>query len=477
MVQSLLDAWQALLEVHDIGWYLGIFWAIYIVGLGGWIVLQKREPVATLSWLLGLAVLPYIGFIVYWWLGPQRIKRHRLRRLRSRSNRLPDIAAGEDVVRELSRLGTATTGLPPTTAREVKVLVDGAAKYAALLEDIAAAKTSIDLEYYIYNPDRTGTAIRDALVERARAGVKVRLLLDAVGSSRCSRRFFEPLVDAGGQWSWFHPIRFGRIWRRPWTNLRTHRKIVVIDGAIAYTGGINITDEENERLRADAYRDLHVRLVGEVARCLHLVFVEDWSYATGQPPVLPVLPLDDTPAPHAVQVVSSGPDSHWEAIHRQHVSAIQTARQRVWLTTPYFVPGEAAMMALTSAALGGLDVRLLVPRKSDSRVVTLAARSYFDELLAAGVRVYEYGPRLLHSKTLLVDDHLVIIGTANFDHRSFRLNFEVSVLFHDAEVASELERIAEADLAHSPRVREDRPRPLWTVRLPEALARLVSPLL
>ena len=135
------------------------------------------------------------------------------------------------------------------------------------------------------------------------------------------------------------------------------------------------------------------------------------------------------------------------------------------------------MQALTSAALGGLDVRLLVPKVSDSRVVTLAARSYFDDLLAAGVRVYEYMPRLLHSKTLLIDDHLAIIGSANFDHRSFRLNFEVSLLFHDARLASELERVIELDLAHSPRVREDRPRPLWSVQMPEAIARLVSPLL
>jgi len=478
MPQSLSDAWLALLDLHDLRWILGVGWAIYIVGLGGWIVLQKREPVATLSWLFGLALLPYVGFIVYWWLGPQRIKRHRLRRMRSKTHRLPS-DSGEDVIaRELSRLGTATTGLPPTTAREVRMLVDGATKYAALLVDIATAQVSIDLEYYIFLPDRTGTAVRDALIERARAGVKVRLLLDAVGSGKCSRRFLDPLIAAGGEFAWFHPMRFGRIWRRPWLNLRTHRKIVVIDGRIAYTGGINITDEENELLRPDAYRDVHMRVVGEVARSLQVLFAEDWSYATGQPPVLtPALSVDDTPGAHAVQVVGSGPDSHWEAIHRMHVSAIHAARRRVWLTTPYFVPGEAAMMALTAAALAGLDVRLLVPRTSDSRVVTWAARSYFDELLAAGVRVYEYAPRLLHSKTLLVDDHLVIVGTANFDHRSFRLNFEVSLLFHDAQVAGELERTIETDLAHSPRVREDRPRPLWSVRLPEALARLVSPLL
>jgi cardiolipin synthase len=357
------------------------------------------------------------------------------------------------------------------------MLVDGAAKYTALLADIANARASIDMEYYIFLADNTGTAVRDALIERAQAGVKVRLLLDAVGSARCPRRFLAPLVEAGGEYAWFHPISFGKVWRRPWLNLRTHRKIVVIDGRIAFTGGINITDEENEALRADAYRDLHLRLEGEVARSLQVLFVEDWSYATGQPPVLPPAARDEGSASYAVQVVSSGPDSAWEAIHRMHVATIHAAQRRVWLTTPYFVPGEAARMALTSAALGGLDVRLLVPKRSDSIVVTYAARSYFDELLAAGVRIYEYGPRMLHTKSLLVDDHLVILGSANFDHRSFRLNFEVSLLFHDARVAGELERTIELDLAHSPRVRDDRPRPLLTVQLPEAVARLVSPLL
>jgi cardiolipin synthase len=476
MLQTLIDAWHALRHIPHIGLYLTLGWGAYLIGLGGWIVLQKREPVATLSWLFGLALLPYVGFIVYHYLGPQRIVRHRLRRARSKAAR-PAASGTMDVIeRELSQLGVATTGLPASTARDVRLLVDGAAKYTALLDDIAAARTSIDLEYYIFLADRTGTSVRDALIERARAGVHVRLLVDAVGSSKTPRRFFAPLVEAGGEFAWFHPMRFGRIWRRPWLNLRTHRKIVVIDGRIAYTGGINVTDEEDERLRPDAYRDLHVRLDGDVVRSLQVVFVEDWAYATGEAPVLPPPEPPET-GTFAVQVVSSGPDSSWEAIHRLHIAAINSAQRRVWLTTPYFVPGEAAMMALTSAALAGLDVRLLVPRRSDSVVVTYAARSYFDDLLAAGVRVYEYGPRLLHSKTLLIDDHVAVIGSANFDHRSFRLNFEVSLLFHDARVAGEVERMIELDLAHSPRVRDDRPRPLWRVRLPEALARLVSPLL
>jgi cardiolipin synthase len=460
---------------------LGVGWIAYLLWLGTWIVLQKREPVATISWLVSLAALPYVGFLVYLVFGPQKLKRHRLRRSRNRVDlpRAQEHADG-DVGEELARLGHATSHLPPSTATDVRLLQDGGATYEALLRDIGAARDHVHLEYYIYAPDRTGTMVLDALVERARAGVKVRLLLDALGSSRAKRRFFQPLLDAGGELAWFHPAHFGRIWTRTWINMRTHRKIVVIDGAIGYTGGINVTDEENDRLRPDAYRDLHMRITGDVVRALQLTFVEDWAYATRDrgfiSSVARAMP-PPAPGPVRAQVLVSGPDSSWEAIHRMYVSAIHAAKRRVWLTTPYFVPGEAAMMALTSAALGGLDVRVMVPKMSDSRPVTYAARSYFDELLAAKVKVYEYGPRMLHSKTLLVDDDFAMIGSANFDYRSFRLNFEVQMLFHDRGVAAGLERLVEAEFAHAPRVRDDRGRPLLAVRLPEALARLASPLL
>ena len=481
MFDGLHDHWRELQQVHHLGAFLTLGWIAYLLCMGGWIALQKRAPAATLGWVLGLAALPYVGFVVYYVFGPQRIKRQRLRRARTRVG-LPDaegVITSTNTI-ELGKLAQATTGLPETTATSVGLLIDGAATYDALLADVRQAQHHIHLEYYIYAADVTGTALRDALVERARAGVAVRLLLDAVGSSKCPSRFFTPLLDAGGELAWFHPMRFGRIWKRPWLNLRSHRKIVVIDGRVGFTGGINITDEENERVRNDAYRDLHVRLEGDVVRSLQLVFVEDWSYATGTRDFISSVAKAMPPAqagPIQAQVLTSGPDSPWEAIHRLHVGAINAARERLWLVTPYFVPGPEAMMALTSAALGGLDVRLLVPRVSDSRLVTLAARSYFDDLMAAGVKVYEYGPRMLHTKALLADDDVVIIGSANFDARSFRLNFEVSVLFRDTTIAADLNRLIEGEFASAPRVREHRPTGLLTVRLPEALARLMSPLL
>ena len=478
MLDTLAGFWEHLLSISHLGWYLVGFWLVYVVWLGLWIVLQKREPAATLSWLISLATLPYLGFLIYYFLGPQRIKRQRMRRGRVRVA-LPKPPAGTEPQKEaveLAKLGHVTTQLPPTTATCAELIVDGAAKYTQLLAALAEARDHIHLEYYIYEPDVTGTALRDALIERAKAGVKVRLLVDAVGSSKIDSRWVQPLLDAGGEFCWFHPVRWTRVWQRPWLNLRSHRKIVIIDGSIAFTGGINVTDDQDERLRADAYRDLHLRIEGDAVQLLQLVFIEDWAYATGKPP-LRMTEVPARPGKVATQVITSGPDAPWEPIHRLHVSAIHAASKRVWLMTPYFVPGEAARMALTSAALGGLDVRLLVPKLSDSRLVTMAARSYYDELLEAGVQVYEYGPRLLHSKALLCDDDLALIGTANFDHRSFRLNFEVQILFRDRGMTDTLARHIEAECATCTRVRHDRNRPLWTVRLPEALARLVSPVL
>ncbi len=327
----------------------------------------------------------------------------------------------------------------------------------------------MNLEYYIFEPDHAGTALRDALVERARAGVKVRLLLDAVGSSRVRRSFLRPLLDAGAEVEWFHPRQLLKPFKRPWLNLRTHRKLVVIDGTVAFTGGINITDDEDDSRNPDAYRDLHTRLTGHVVRSLQLVFLEDWIYASGQgmahfdrEDLFPSAgPAREDGAVQA-QVLVSGPDSSWEAIHRMHVAAIHEASRRVWLVTPYFVPGEAARMALTSAALGGLDTRLLVPRRSDSLFVTLAGRSYYDELLQAGVRIYEYGPRMLHTKAFIADDDTCIVGSANFDNRG---------------LTAELEAILAQEFERATPVLPDRHRPLWRQRLPEAFARLASPLL
>ena len=459
-------------------WLIGL-WVLYMPVMAAWIIMKKREPIATLSWVLSLAALPWVGLLIYHFLGPQRIVRQQRRRSMSRRSLEPvlpgDLVTSDDCA-TVSHLAQTITHFAPSSAVDVKLLVGGEATYAALHEAIAGAKHHLHLEYYIFEPDQTGTPLRDALVTKAREGVRVRLLLDAVGSAKLSKSFLAPLVDAGVEVSWFHPVKLRWIWR-PRINLRNHRKIVVVDGCVAFTGGINITDEENEAVNPKAFHDLHLRLEGSIVRWLQLAFLEDWHYATGtalRDEKLWPEPREGTMLAHALP---SGPDSVWESIHRVKVEAIHQADKRVWLVTPYFVPGEAARMALTSAAMRGLDVRVVVPARSDSILVSAAARSYYDELLASGVRVFEYQPRMLHSKALLVDDDTCVVGSANFDHRSFRLNFELSLLLHDRDLARELEQEMQATLAQCREVKSDDPPPPFLRRLADNAARLLSPVL
>ena len=470
----MVELWLAL-QPHFSLW-LALAWGAYLVWLAGWIVLQKREPVATLSWIMSLALLPVLGLLVYHLLGPTRIRRQRIRRHRARSlvderhyaARLAGPAGG------LSRLAQASSSFPPSSAERVQLLVGGACTFDAIVEAIEAARFHIHLEYYIFDADRTGARIRDALVARARAGVAVRLLVDAIGSAGLTNAFLAPLREAGAEVVYFHRFRLRRLWR-PRLNLRSHRKLVIVDGRVGFTGGINISDTENEAVRADAFHDLHLRLEGEAVRWLQLAFAEDWGYACGSAPKDAEQWPDFPVGPVRMQVLPAGPDMPWEPIHRVMVSALHGARERIWLATPYFVPGEAARMALTSAALRGVDVRLLVPAHSDSALVSAAARSYFDELVSAGVRVYEF-PAMLHSKALLVDASTCILGSSNFDNRSFRLNFELSVLIEAAGVAAALEAVLARDLERAVRVPENR-RPRLPAALAEATARLLSPLL
>ncbi|MEJ8856353.1 cardiolipin synthase [Variovorax robiniae] len=468
---------------------LSLAWSGYIAVLSVWIVMQKRAPVSTLGWILSLAFIPFGGFVIYYFLGPQRLRKQRIKRLRSRvsSYSTDDLARLGHVVqsappalRQMAALGTAACGLPVSSAKSVDLLSGGAQTFDAIFEAIAAARHHVHIEYYIFEPDHIGTALRDLLIRKAKEGVAVRLLLDALGSKRIGRKFMAPMLEAGIHVALFHDTRIGRR-LRPVTNYRTHRKIVVCDGLVGFTGGVNITDAEDRRTRPDAYHDVHVRIEGTAVRWLQITFIEDWTYATGEhlrqlhEKLVDLMP-EVEPGEIPVQIVTSGPDNSLEAIHRVHLSAINSSTHRAWLTTPYFVPGEPALMALTSAALRGVDVRVLVPRRSDSLIVSAAARSYFDELLAAGVKVWEYKERMLHSKTLVVDDNCAMVGTANFDNRSFRLNYEVMAVVYGPALLKPLAAQFETDLHSSSPVRSARRQAFWR-RLGDATARLFSPLL
>ena len=484
-----MEGLKQILAHEHLALALSLIWSTYILVVAVWILQQRQAPVATLSWLLSMAVLPVVGLGVYYLLGPRRLKRQRLRRLRSRRRSLArgnmqrlrkKAPAAPERLHQIARLVTASAHFPVSTADEVELLVGGAATFDDILDAIQTARHHIHLEYYIFEPDQTGLRILQALTQQAHAGVKVRLLLDALGSKNLGRTHWQALQQAGGEVALFHPTLARRL--RPVINFRSHRKIVVIDGILGYTGGVNITDEEDKRILPNAYHDVHVRLRGPVVGCLQTVFLEDWAYALDYRRhqistrdfnhLLPDLP----DGRQVVQIMASGPDSTTEAIHRVHVAAIQAAHQRLWLTTPYFVPTEAAMLALTSAALRGVDVRLMVPERSDSLLVTAAARSYFDELIVSGVKVFEYHASMLHSKTMLADDMLGIIGTANFDNRSFRLNYEVCAIAYGEHFAQKLELQFLEDMRYARRVLYGR-RQTFIQRLGDSIARLCSPLL
>ena len=456
-------------------------WAAYLLVLSIWIVLQKRSPLSTLSWILSLALLPLLGFVIYFFLGPQKIRRQRLRRERLRrqhaSQARGDQAAAADLPRRKRGLGDLmhkAIGTPVSSLDELRLLVGGEQKIDALIEAIEEAREHVHLEYYILEPGAVAERVIAALIAAAQRGVKVRLLLDAVGSARSGRRLLGPLRKAGGEIARFHPFR--AVLLRPLLNLRTHRKVVVIDGCIGFVGGINLCDQVDARSSDNAWHDYHLRLEGQAVGWLQALFAEDWLYATrANLPEADLYPVCER-GPVTAQVLASGPDSDSEAIHRAYIQAIHDSRQRVWLVTPYFVPGEAALMALSSAAMRGVDVRLLVPWRSDARLVDYAGRSYFDELLGRGVRIWQYRAGMLHAKALVVDEDLSIVGTANFDPRSFRLNFEVALAVYDAGFCARLAAQVEQDFERARQLRQPRGLGFFR-RLGEAVARLFSPIL
>lgn len=457
--------------------------AVYLPILIVTIILQKRSPVATLAWILALAFVPIGGLVLYFTIGPRRLHRKRMRHAKSRllvrgekptrlGARAHDLPWKDQVV----TLVTKSSGAPLTTCRDVTVLPSGTQCFDAICEAIAAAKHHVHVEYYIFEDDVTGRRVRDALIERANAGVKVRMLVDAVGSP-LRYPFLRPLRDARVEFARFNPLMFGSL--RPRINFRNHRKIVVVDGDVGFIGGINVGDEYDARVSgAQAYRDTHLRLRGSAVREIQLAFLEDWHYATEKSvdPEGLFAPHSDSEA-ELVQVIASGPDQDWEPIQKLFFAAIAASEKRVEITTPYFVPDEAITTALITAAMRGVEVEILLPQRSDSLIVTAAARSYYGELLRAGASIWEY-PRMIHAKTMVVDHKLGVVGSANMDNRSFRLNFEIGAAFYDRESIATLERVFADDKSKARHVTPKvRARLGFAERLGEATARLLSPVL
>ena len=472
---------------------LGWIWLITGIYLAIRIILQRRAPAATLAWIMALCLMPPVGLLIHHFFGPRKIKRQSMRRLHGQTllrahNDLSALKLNPlsppTAALQHSQLIQASCGLPPSSCESIELINGGGATLDALLQAIAQARCHVHLEYYIYDPDQTGTQLTHALIEALQRGVKVRLLVDAIGSAaflgRRGKALRGQFAAAGGELAVFHPAWLDR-WRLL-VNLRTHRKIVVCDGAVGFTGGINISDTENEHLfPSTAYRDTHMRLQGAAVRWLQYVFLHDWVYASGKHDFEEEILGCAQPGPYAVQIVASGPDGSGQAIHHSMVHAINIAQHRIWLTTPYFVPTEPALFALKNAALRGVEVIVLVPKRSDSFWVTMAARSYFEPLRQAGAQVYEYVGTMLHAKTLVVDDNYSLVGTANFDNRSFLLNFELAVALYSPSLTKQLADMFEQDLKKAQKARPAGGKTVWykkmAVSLCESLARLLSPLL
>jgi len=484
--------WKLILTIAYLAWAFAV-----IVGL----ILARRSSAATLAWTLALLALPYVGAAVYLFFGPRRLHRKKLRYARAR-RQIRQVAPGLDATdgavmgeairvryRQLARLATELGQPAPRRADEpVTVYIDGDDCYAAIEAAICAATDHVHLEYYLWEPGRAGDRLRDALAERARAGVKVRLLLDDVGSDGASDGYFATLTRAGGELAWFNPLRISRV-RPTLLNFRTHRKIVVVDGRIGFTGGMNVSDVQSSdgstssgthaKGSALEWRDTHMRIVGAPVGALQRVFLDDWAFAVGTCKVeaahFPASERD--PNGPSVQIIASGPDDSVFAIQQFKFAAIASSRHSLSITTPYLVPDEATLAAIKSAALRGVNVRLLVPKRGDSKLVTAAGRSYYDELVAAGVVLFEYGPAMLHAKTMVIDDTVAVVGTANLDNRSFRLNFEVIAVVYDAAAAGQLGAIFDRDLRSAVRYKPPTGKRPIGERLLFGVARLVSPLL
>lgn len=449
---------------------------------------------STLAWILFILLVPGVGAVAYFLLASPRIRTTRKRKrlageaVRAAIRRslgtqpLPaEVEEAAPLARSVLFLGTRLTGLPPRAGNRVELLLDSERAYASKSGAVEAATRSVWAEYYIVEDDATGRGFLASLAGRARAGCDVRLLYDAVGSSDIPEEGLRAIREAGGKAAAFLPVN---PLRKRWsTHLRNHRKLLVVDGEIGFTGGMNVGDEyaggsgSAGGVGSRPWHDAHLRVEGPAVFDLATVFAEDWTFASGER-----LVPDSIPLPRAsgsiVAILPSGPDQAANANAHTWFAALSGAAERCWITTPYFVPDEPTVRALANAAYRGVDVRVLVPAESDVPVAQAAGRFFYAPLLRSGVRVFEYQPAVLHAKTVVVDGSWALVGSANLDFRSFSLNFELGALVFDRPFAALLEERFVRDLDDSREVtRAEVERRGFADRARLGLARLLAPLL
>ncbi|HKB70032.1 MAG TPA: cardiolipin synthase [Thermoanaerobaculia bacterium] len=471
------------------------FWALLVYDLLvlaviALAIVRRRGFASTLAWIFAIIALPGAGVVAYLLLAnphvarTRRAKRRATLKVRQRRGRGASGAAGEGRLtpaeRSVLRLAERLSDIAPEAGNRVSLASSNEEASLRVTEGIAAARRSIWAEYYMVKNDTTGRQFLDLLARRAREGLDVRFLYDAVGSWGIDAGALETLRKAGGHVEVFLPIN---PLRRRWAvHLRNHRKILVLDGAVAMTGGMNIGDEysgHRGRRAVRAWRDTLLVLEGPAAGALAEVFAEDWSFATGTEEILDAPRQAEAESGGSlVSILPSGPDQEANAARLAYFAGITSAVSRCWIASPYFIPDGPTNRALVTAALRGVDVRILLPEKNDVTLMGPAGRSYYNALVKAGARIFEYRPAMLHSKSMSVDGRWCLIGSANVDVRSFWLNFEISALIFDTKFAAAVESQFERDLAQSREITPEilSARGVWAA-LGEGVARLMSPLL
>lgn len=458
------------------------------------LVHERRDPSKALSWIAVVVSLPVVGLIAYLFFG----QNYRKQKIFSRKE-LKDLAAFDALsTRQIHRIDYSKSDIISnnkdiitlilnnsksllTMGNDINVLNNGKQTFSSIIEDLKSAQNSIHLEYYIIENDVIGNTIADILKQKAESGVEVRVIYDDVGSWSLGKSFIKPLRQSGVEIYCFMPVVFP--WFTSKVNYRNHRKIIVIDGKIGYTGGLNIADRYINGTKNGAWRDTHMRIVGPAVNMLQVTFLTDWYFVTRKKMInYPNYYLAETDGQSlgntALQIVASGPDSDHEAIMQAYFAAITKAKKHIYISTPYFLPNETILTAIKVAAMSGIDVRIMLPSKSDSKIVHWASRSYFTELLQAGVKIFLYTSGFNHSKLMTVDSTFSSIGTANMDIRSFEDNFEISAMIYDKQQTQIIENQFLEDLTHCYKMTLRR----WRKRkhkdnFKESIARLFSPLL
>lgn len=459
------------------------------------IVYDTRSNTKTVAYLIAALFLPVLGIIFYFTFGINYRKRKLYDWKEMQDNVMLDkmkksrVAYTEETLansnalpeehQELARLLLKDLRSPLTRRNKVKVLLNGENKFPEMLEAMRNAKQHIHIEYYIFEDDEIGQQVEEVLIQKAKEGVVVRLIYDDFGARPIRKKMVARLKAGGVEAHPFYKIRFILLANR--FNYRNHRKIVVIDGYTAFTGGINVSDKYINKPGKLFWRDTHIRIDGPGVYYLQYLFLSDWNFCSGeqlQPDDFLSIRRELHKEDKLVQICASGPDSDHASILYSLLQAIYLAEKEILITTPYFIPGESMMDALCVAAMSGLSVKLLVPGISDIKVVNAAAKSYYEELMMAGVEIYLYQKGFVHAKTLVADGKLSILGTANMDYRSFELNFEVNAVIYDRPFAETMRNVFYEDLRDAEKIDFEawRKRAAWRL-LGEKVARMLAPLM